>query len=116
MMDINNLNNALDNDKNESIMGLTTKKILDLNLKILKELHLGRETTVEYLKKLNGYRYVDEIKDRLELISSFDSFNIVKKLQLENVDKLLDIVIDLTIINEDEYGEGRKLNKVTRGE
>lgn len=62
-MNINNLNNALDNESNESIMGLTTKKILDLNLKILKELHLGRETTVEYLKKLNGYRYVDEIKD-----------------------------------------------------
>jgi hypothetical protein len=62
-MDLNNLNNALDNEKNESIMGLTTKKILDLNLKILKELHLGRDTTVEYLKKLNGYRYIDEIKD-----------------------------------------------------
>lgn len=68
-------------------------------------------------KKYNIARiYVDEIKDRLELISSFDSFNIVKKLQLENVDKLLDIVIDLTIINEEEYGEGRKVNKVTRRE
>ena len=62
-MDLNNLNNALDNDANESIIGLTTKKIMDLSLKILRELHLGHETTVEYLKKLNGYRYVDEIKD-----------------------------------------------------
>jgi hypothetical protein len=62
-MDLNKLNNALDNDDNENIFGLTTKKILEMNLKILKELHLDRETTLDYLNKLKGYRYVDEIKD-----------------------------------------------------
>jgi len=62
-MDLNKLNNALDNDTNENIFGLTTKKILEMNLKILKELHLDRETTLDYLNKLKGYRYVDEIKD-----------------------------------------------------
>jgi hypothetical protein len=62
-MDLNKLNNALDNDANENIFGLTTKKILEMNLKILKELHLDRETTLDYLNKLKGYRYVDEIKD-----------------------------------------------------
>ena len=85
-MDLNNLNNALDNDANESIIGLTTKKIMDLNLKILRELHLGHETTVEYLKKLNGYRYVDEIKDlkygahiRWIPITDQDNFNYTLK-------------------------------------
>jgi hypothetical protein len=34
-----------------------------MNLNILKELHLDRETTLDYLKKINGYRYVDEIND-----------------------------------------------------
>jgi hypothetical protein len=54
---------ALDNDKNEGIMNLTTQKILEMNLNIIKELHLDKETTITYLKKLNGYRYVDEITD-----------------------------------------------------
>ncbi len=62
-MDINKLVNALDNDDNESIIHLTNKKILEMNLNILKELHLGKEITLDYLKKLKGYRYVDELKD-----------------------------------------------------
>jgi hypothetical protein len=62
-MEIDKLMNALDNDNNESIMNLTTKKIMEMNLKILKELHLDRETTLIYLKKLKGYRYIDEIND-----------------------------------------------------
>lgn len=62
-MDINKLMNALDNDANECIMNLTTKKIMDMNLYILKELHLSNEITANYLKKLKGYRYVDEINE-----------------------------------------------------
>jgi hypothetical protein len=65
-LDINNLvelDNALDNDDNENIMNLTTKKILEMNYNILKELHLEKKTTLEYLKKLKGYKYVDELQD-----------------------------------------------------
>ena len=62
-MDVNKLVYALDNDNNESIMNLTTKKIKEMNLHILKELHLDKQTTFTYLKKLDGYRYVDEIND-----------------------------------------------------
>lgn len=62
-MDVNKLVNALDNDDNEIIIHLTNKKILEMNLNILKELHLGKEITLDYLKKLKGYRYVDELKD-----------------------------------------------------
>ena len=62
-MDINKLINALDNDNNDNIMNLTSKKITEMNLKILKELHLSRELTLNYLKKLKGYRYIDEISD-----------------------------------------------------
>lgn len=63
MLNVNNLMYALDNDKNESIMNLTTRKIMEMNLNIIKELHLDKETTLTYLKKLKGYRYVDEITD-----------------------------------------------------
>lgn len=62
-MNVNVLMKALDNDNNESIMNLTSKKILEMNLNILKELHLDKSTTLSYLQKLKGYRYVDEIND-----------------------------------------------------
>ncbi len=62
-MDIDKLMSALDNDANESILNLTTKKITEMNLKILKEIHLTKEITTNYLKKLKGYRYVDEINE-----------------------------------------------------
>jgi len=62
-MDVKKLVSALDNEDNETIMNLTSKKILEINFNILKELHLGREETLNYLKKLKGYRYVDELKD-----------------------------------------------------
>jgi hypothetical protein len=57
------LNKALDNEKNESIINLTTKKIKEMNLKIVKELQLPRDVTLNYMKKLNGYRYIDELND-----------------------------------------------------
>ena len=60
---MNNLMNALDNEENESIINLTTKKIGELNLQILQELHLQKQTTLDYLKKLKEYRYIDEIND-----------------------------------------------------
>jgi hypothetical protein len=55
--------NALDNNDNETILNFTTRKIMELNLKILKELMLNKETTILYLKKLKGYKYVDEINE-----------------------------------------------------
>ena len=62
-MNIEKLLNALDNDTNENIINLTTNKIMEMNIKILKELHLPKETTVHYLNKLKGYKYVDEINN-----------------------------------------------------
>ena len=62
-MDVNKLMYALDNDNNENIMNLTTSKIREMNLNILKELHLEKSITLNYLKKLKGYKYIDEIND-----------------------------------------------------
>jgi hypothetical protein len=62
-MNFNKLLSALDNDNNESIIHLTTQKILEMNLNILKELHLDKKLTLDYLKKLKEYRYVDELND-----------------------------------------------------
>lgn len=54
---------ALDNKDNEAILNLTNKKITEINLNILKELHLPRDTTLEYMKKLKNYRYIDEVNN-----------------------------------------------------
>lgn len=62
-VDVNKLMYALDNENNENIMNLTTQKILEINLNILKELHLDKQITLNYLKKLKEYRYIDEIND-----------------------------------------------------
>ena len=62
-LDMNKLTKALDNVNNDSIMNLTTRKLMELNLKILKELMLDKDTLINYLRKLKGYKYVDEIGD-----------------------------------------------------
>lgn len=62
-MDVNKLIDALDNENNEKILNLTTKKIKEMNMKILTELSLPREKLLDITKKLNGYRYVDEIDE-----------------------------------------------------
>jgi|UniRef100_A0A6C0E3P9 hypothetical protein len=62
-MDVNKLIHALDNENNEKILNLTTKKIKEMNMKILMELSLSREKFLSISQKLNGYRYVDEIDD-----------------------------------------------------
>ena len=62
-VDITQLIKALDNTKNDCIINLTTRKIMEINLKILKELMLDRDTIIDYLRKLKGYKYVDELTD-----------------------------------------------------
>jgi hypothetical protein len=57
------LDKALDNEKNDAILSLTNKKINEMNLRIIKELGFTKQDTLLYVKKLKGYRFVDEIKD-----------------------------------------------------
>lgn len=62
-MDINKLLKALDDDSNETLMNFTTKKIRGMNLKILKELDLSKEETIDIFNKLKDYKYVDEMNE-----------------------------------------------------
>jgi hypothetical protein len=62
-MNIGKLMNALDNDDNEKIMNVTTKQMIETNLNILNELQFDKNTTLNYLNKLKGYKYVDEMDD-----------------------------------------------------
>jgi hypothetical protein len=62
-MDVNKLLKALDDESNETLLNFTTHKIKDMNLNILKELQLPKKDTLDLLKKLNNYKYVDEMND-----------------------------------------------------
>lgn len=62
-MDVNKLLQALEDETNESLMNLTTDKILEMNLNILKELNLPKDETLDILQKIKGYKYVDEMNE-----------------------------------------------------
>jgi len=62
-MDSEKLSKALDDPSNEFLFGFTSKKLLALNLEIIKELNLTKTHTLEILKKLKGYKFVDEMND-----------------------------------------------------
>ena len=62
-MDVNKLLKALDDESNENLFNFTSKKILEMNLNILKELQLDRSETLDILKKLKEYKYVDEMNE-----------------------------------------------------
>lgn len=62
-MDIPKLLNALENESNINMMNFTSKKIKEMNLKILKELHLNNQETNLLFQKLIYYKYVDEMDE-----------------------------------------------------
>lgn len=62
-MDVNKLLKALDDESNDQLFNLTTEKIMEMNLNILKELQLPRNETLDLLKKLKQYKYVDEMNE-----------------------------------------------------
>ena len=62
-MDVNKLMQALDDDTNENLLNFTSSKIKEMNYNILKELHLTKDETLNVLKKLDNYKYVDEMND-----------------------------------------------------
>lgn len=62
-LNIDFLNNALENENNESIMNLTSSKIKTIKNDILQKLPLTKEKLKEMHKKLKEYRYVDELSE-----------------------------------------------------
>lgn len=62
-MDVNKLLKALEDDSNETLFNFTTKTIREMTLKILKELQLSKQDTMNMFNKLKDYKYVDEMND-----------------------------------------------------
>ena len=62
-MDVQKLLKALDDESNETLLNFTSDKIKEMNLNILKELHLSKKDTLELLNKLKDYKYIDEMNE-----------------------------------------------------
>jgi len=63
MINTEKLLKALDDETNENLFNFTTKKIKEMNTKILNELCLSKKETTEMLNKLKEYIYVDEMNE-----------------------------------------------------
>lgn len=62
-MDITKLLKALDDETNENLLNFTSVKIKEMNLNIINELKLTKKETLEILKRLKDYKYIDEMSD-----------------------------------------------------
>ena len=62
-MDIEFLQEALENDDNLNIINTNIQEIKQKKNEILQELGLDRNDLKSFHKKLNGYMYIDNIKD-----------------------------------------------------
>lgn len=92
-MDLETLKIALDNENNISIMNTNIQEIKNKKNDILQKIGLKKDNLKSYNKSLNGYRYIDEIKD-LRYGSSVRWINLDKdELRLNNVAFLCDIKI-----------------------
>lgn len=62
-MDVQKLLNALNDESNETLLNFTTDKIIEMNYNIIKELQLSHTDSLEILKKLKDYKYIDEMNE-----------------------------------------------------
>ena len=62
-MDVNKLLKALENENNENLMNFTTLKLKEMNRRVLKELPLSKDKYIDFVKKLQEYKFVDELND-----------------------------------------------------
>jgi hypothetical protein len=81
-MDVNELIEALDNEKNENLVNFTTKKINKIKRNILKKLGATKEQMEQILPRLEGYQYVDEIQN-------FQLTQYLKSIPLDKNDLIL---------------------------
>jgi hypothetical protein len=62
-IDIEKLDHALENEKNENMFHLSLDKIMEMNVKIINELKLPKKDALVLCKKLNECMFIDELSD-----------------------------------------------------
>ena len=90
------LTKALENEKNENMMKLTTKKIEKIKHRALKQIvKLNNDLLKTYLQKLKDYMYVDSIDNLKEgsYLRWFDISDETRKKELNTGGLLMEIKI-----------------------
>jgi hypothetical protein len=101
-MDEDLLKKALDNDKNETILNLDSRKVLKSKNDLLEQLHLPKGELKTMQKKLKEYRLIDELKEMH--FGSYIRWISVKNPDPKNI-RLTNggIVCDIKELNDDIY-------------
>lgn len=60
--------------------------------------------------------YLDKIIENIEFQFAFENEDDELKLQLEHSNKLMDLVMELTIMNDRDNEEGKQVREITSGE
>lgn len=88
---------SLDNECNESMSNLTSKKIKAIKNDQLQQLQLSREVLKDYHKKLKDYRFVDDL-------SNIQYGRYIRWINLTNPENLKltagGIIIDIKILDD----------------
>lgn len=63
MIDPDQLEKAFNNEENTQLLDLTNKKIENVKIKMLNKLNLNKNQFKEFTKKLENYRYIDELPE-----------------------------------------------------
>ena len=97
--DIQYLEKILNNENNESLMNLTFDKIDTKKREIVDELSLSKKETKELFKKLEDYRYVEEMQElRVGNYIRWINLNDPDNLELKNGAILSEVKIEDNIL------------------
>jgi hypothetical protein len=62
-MDKTTLLKSLEDESNEHLLNVTSKELIEMIFRVLKELSLDKEERMRMMKMLKGYRYIDDMSE-----------------------------------------------------
>lgn len=97
MIDSDQLEKAFNNEENAQLLDLTNKKIETVKIKMLNKLNLSKKQFKEISKKLENYRYIDELPElKYGSFIRWISLKNPELIKLSNGGLVMEIKIDLS--------------------
>lgn len=97
MIDSDELEKAFNNEENTQLLELTNKKIETVKIKMLNKLNLSKKQFKEISKKLENYRYIDELPElKYGSFIRWISLKNPEVIKLSNGGLVMEIKIDLS--------------------
>ncbi len=81
-LDLEKLDKAIDNPKNDKVINIDLEKLNELNSKILKELNIPKGKRIEMEVKLKEYVFIDELDE-------IEEGGFIKWINLDPVDSII---------------------------